>query len=161
MFVALFDIAYSFSFFPAGYLINSVLSFVYNTPLSLMYFWLFSDTFIFIKLLQYENACVSIFVTLFGISIVVKLLQELNAPISMFFTLFDISYSFSFFPAGYLINSVIFFVYNTPLSLKYFLFFSDTFILVKLLQLENAGTAILVTLSGISILIKLLHSSNA
>ncbi len=64
--------------------------------------------------MQFINASSPISITLLGIVTFVKLSHPKKAASVMHITLFGIVKEVSAFPAGYIINSVLFLLYNTP-----------------------------------------------
>ena len=114
-----------------------------------------------VNLLQSLNAEESMLVTPLCIVMLVKLLQPENASEPMLVTLLGIVKLVAVFPIAYCIKVLPSFVYKFPSTDLYLVLLASTVILVKLLQPENASEPMLVTLLGISMLVKLLQCWNA
>ena len=113
---------------------------------------------ILVKDVQPLNAELPILVTLSGIVIFVKDLQPLNAALPILVTLFGITVLAH--PVIKLFFDVLIIALQLFL-LSYFSLFSSTNMLIRFGQLPKAKLPILVTLSGIVILVKDIQLENA
>jgi drug/metabolite transporter (DMT)-like permease len=107
------------------------------------------------------NALLPILVTLLGIVTLVKPKQPLNAPLSIIVTLLGMV-KLPLLPSGIRIRVVPALLYNTPSKLEKLGFAISTVMLIKLVQPRNVfDPIILVTLFPIVTLVKLVQPSNA
>ena len=111
---------------------------------------------ILVKLVQPANASLPMLVTLFGM--VIKLVQPANAASPMDVTLPSVGITLFLYPTINFLLAVS--IIQFP-ALWYFRLPLATVILFKLAQRLNAPSPMLVTLFGMVILVRLVHSLNA
>ena len=96
-------------------------------------------------------------VTLWGISMLARLVQSENAQLPIVVTLWGKVKALSFLPVTYCTNSFPSLVYKLPSMDIYAWLFSLTVMLARLVQPENANLPMVVTPSGISMLVRLVQ----